>query len=133
MSESAKAKFGRIAWADLTIPNAVQTKDFYKAVVGWESQGVGMGSYEDFCMMPPGEEEPVAGICHAVGTNANLPPQWLLYVTVENLEASMKAATETGGKLVTPVRDMGPWGKMCVIQDPAGAVMAIVEPPKAAQ
>src|SRR5438128_803527 len=41
-----------------------------------------MGGYSDFTMSPPGGGAIVAGVCHARGHNADLPPQWLIYVTV---------------------------------------------------
>jgi len=34
-------------------------------------------------MIPPESNDPVAGICHARGANANLPAQWLIYVAVQ--------------------------------------------------
>jgi hypothetical protein len=33
-----------------------------------------MGTHNDFNMLRPGSGKPVAGICHARGPNANLPP-----------------------------------------------------------
>ena len=37
-------------------------------------------------MIPPGAAQPVSGICHARGSNADLPPVWLIYITVADLE-----------------------------------------------
>lgn len=53
-----------------------------------------MGGYSDFNMMPEGPDMPVAGICHARGTNAALPPQWLRYIVVADLDASVQRCTE---------------------------------------
>ena len=112
---------GIIAWADLTVPDARRLRDFYQAVCNWTPQPVTMGDYEDYSMLPPGSEKPAAGVCHARGENAQLPPQWLIYVPVENLSASVDACKKLGGKIIAPV----PGG--FVLQDPAGAVMAIVQ------
>lgn len=120
---------GKIGWIDLTVPNAEEVRAFYEAVVGWRSEPCDMGGYSDHSMIPPGGSEPVAGICHARGVNAGLPAQWLMYVTVGDLDASMAETERRGGKCLTPVREMGPWGRMCIIQDPAGAVCAIIQPP----
>ena len=46
------------------------------------------GGYADYCMNEPESGQTIAGVCHARGVNANLPPQWLLYITVANLETS---------------------------------------------
>jgi hypothetical protein len=36
-------------------------------IAGWVPSPVAVGDYEDYCMTPPGAEQPVAGICHARG------------------------------------------------------------------
>ncbi len=122
----AKPQAGRIIWTDLTVSNTDEVRDFYKAVVGWEASGVEMGvDYQDYNMLPPGGE-PAAGICHARGVNANLPPQWLIYITVTDLDESIAACTRLGGKVVVPAREIG-GNRFCVIQDPAGAVAALYQ------
>jgi predicted enzyme related to lactoylglutathione lyase len=126
-TKRTKPKIGDIAWRDLTVKNAPKLRDFYVAVAGWKSTAVDMGGYEDFCMNRPGDGETVAGICHARGDNANLPAQWLLYINVANLRKSLAACRRRGGKIISPEREMF-GGKMAVIQDPAGAVVALFEP-----
>jgi hypothetical protein len=60
--------------------------------------------------------------------NADIPPQWMIYITVDDLDASLARCAELGGVALTAVKDMG--GRMCVIRDPAGAVAALYEPQK---
>ena len=118
---------GTIGWLDLTVPDAVAVRDFYTLVTGWTPSAVSMGSYQDFCMHAEGGEM-VAGICHARGENADVPPVWLIYITVEDLEQSVKQCTENGGKLLSEIRSFGSQGSFCIIEDPAGAVVALFEP-----
>lgn len=124
-----KKPVGSITWTDLTVRDAVAVSGFYEAVVGWKRMGLDMGGYEDFCMMPAGSKDAAAGICHARGANKGLPAQWLVYITVADLRASLKACVAKGGKVVAPLRDMG-GAKMAVIRDPAGAVAALFQPAK---
>jgi uncharacterized protein len=119
---------GSIGWIDLTVPNAEHVRDFYQSVTGWSPSPVDMGGYSDFCMHPSPGSEPVAGICHARGPNASMPPQWIIYINVDDLDESVRRCAELGGKLRVPVRSMGPSGRYCVIEDPAGAVAALFEP-----
>lgn len=123
-------KPGTVSWFDLTIPNADAVRDFYSAVAGWGVMPVEMDGYNDYCMMPPGSDQPAGGICHARGPNADLPPQWLIYITVENLAQSLKACTAKGGTIIRPARAMG-GAKVAVIRDPAGAVAALYQAEKA--
>lgn len=122
-----QAKVGTVGWFDLTVPDAAKVRDFYAAVVGFTTSEVPMGEYADFCLHPPGGD-PVAGVCHARGMNAGIPPAWLLYMTVADLDASIAKCQQLGGAVVTPVRDMGSYGRMAIIRDPAGAVCAIIQP-----
>lgn len=124
-------KLGSISWMDLTIPNAEVVRDFYAAVAGWKADPVDMDGYHDYCMMPPESAIPAAGICHARGANADLPPQWLIYITVADLPASLAACTARGGSVVSPSREMG-GGMMAVIRDPSGAVAALYQPDRGA-
>lgn len=126
MPRTTKSKVGSITWMDLTVKPARRVRDFYAAVVGWRCSEVEMGGYRDLCMNQPADGKTVAGICHARGENANLPPQWLLYVNVENLPKSLAACRRRGGKIVCPIREMS-GGRMAVIRDPAGAVVALFE------
>ena len=117
---------GKIGWIDMTVDDAKSVRDFYKAVVGWDHEDVSMGDYADFTMTTP-DGQAVAGICHARGGNADLPAGWLIYVTVEDLEASVAACERNGGKVIVPVRGLA-GGQFCVIRDPAGAATALFQP-----
>ena len=119
----SKHKLGQVSWVDLTVKNADQVRDFYKEVVGWNSADVDMGGYSDYNMNLE-DGKTVAGICHSRGLNANLPAQWLIYITVSDLEKSLFRCKALGGKIIDGPRSMG-GSRFCVIQDPSGAVAAL--------
>lgn len=118
---------GSIDWVDLTVPAAGSLRDFYQQVTGWKHQDVAMGGYADFCMQEPAAGTSVAGICHAQGVNQGLPPVWLIYIRVENLDASMQRCVELGGKVIREPAGFGPGMRHTVIQDPAGAFCSLYE------
>jgi uncharacterized protein len=128
MTEPDKQATGTIVGFDLTVPDAPGIRDFYASVVGWRPEPVDMGDYADFAMAAPASGDWVAGVCHARGPNADLPPQWLVYVAVDDLDASMRRCTEAGGTLLTGVKGSEGGSRYCVIRDPAGAVLALMEP-----
>jgi predicted enzyme related to lactoylglutathione lyase len=130
MSDQERLKIGNIGWTDLTVENAEQIRDFYSAVVGWKPSGVDMGGYNDFNMNDPETGKPVAGVCHARGVNAELPPVWLIYVNVEDIALSVARCVELGGQVIVGPKEMSGHGKYAVIRDPAGAHMALFEPTK---
>ena len=117
-------KIGRILWHDLTVDNAENICDFYQEVIGWEKEGLSMGDYEDFIIKNPKDNEVIAGICHSRGMNKDLPAQWLMYVTVENLDESLEKCKKLGGKVLGDKRRIGE-EYYCLIQDPAGAYIML--------
>ncbi len=110
-------------WIDLTVDHAEEIRDFYIKVAGWESEPVDMGGYDDYAMNEG--KETFAGICHARGVNAGIPPVWIPYFRVESLEKSLERCRKLGGEVVCPVRSMGADKSYAVIRDPSGAVCAI--------
>lgn len=125
---SSKPHTGTVTWFDLTVKNADEIRDFYAEVVGWMPQPVDMKGYADWNMTLPGTGDPATGICHARGGNADLPAQWLIYVNVDDLDASLAAVKAGGGKVLAGPKGMGNSARYAVIQDPAGAVLALFDP-----
>ncbi|WP_448550189.1 VOC family protein [Thalassotalea fusca] len=119
-------QLGEMAWLDLSIANAKEVSEFYQNVIGWQVQEVSMGDYADYAMVCAASGEPVAGVCHAKGPNQDLPPAWLPYFLVEDIEQAIEQVTASGGALVTKLKSMGN-DKYVVIKDPAGAVCAIYQ------
>lgn len=118
-----KSKIGQIQWFDLTVPDAENVSAFYHEVVGWEKEGLSMGDYNDYVMKAG--EDAVAGVCHSKGPNKDLPPQWLPYIVVADLDKSLENCTKMGGKVVGEKKKMGPEGHYCLVQDPAGAYVML--------
>jgi predicted enzyme related to lactoylglutathione lyase len=125
MTEPSAPPIGSVGWVDLTVPDAPRLRDFYGAVVGWTPSEIDMGGYADYSMMRA-DGEPAAGVCHARGVNAGLPPVWLVYFSVQDLDASLAEVGARGGTVVQAAKDMGAYGRYAVICDPAGAVCALI-------
>ena len=130
MNEQTKPEVGSLGWFDLTVPNAEEVKDFYSKVIGWKYEPVPMqnNEYHDYNMKTPESGMTVTGICHTRGVNADLPAQWMLYINVNDLNQSINECKTSGGKIIAGPKDMGKFGKYCIIKDPAGAVCALFEP-----
>jgi len=126
MSDLRATPIGAIGWTDLTVPDAPEVRDFYAAVVGWNPSPVDMGGYADYSMHDAAGT-PVAGVCHARGVNADLPPVWLVYVRVADLTNSLAECARRGGSVIAAPHAFGETARYAVIQDPAGAIVALFE------
>lgn len=116
---------GTVGWMDLTVEDAARVRQFYEAVAGWSSQEHPMDGYSDFVMLTPGGAA-AGGVCHARGANTGLPPVWLIYIVVEDLDARVQRCLELGGTVIDGPRAAGS-GRFCVLRDPAGAPFALFE------
>ena len=128
--EGDAKNIGHIAWLDLTAPEASATRDFYQQVVGWSAQDIEMKdaaeAYADFNMLG-GDGNPVAGICHARGTNQGLPSVWLLYLPVGDLAESIRRVEAEGGEVIKSTLGEHAEYEYAVVKDPVGAYFALVQ------
>ncbi len=120
-----KIKFGLFSWADLTVKDTTPLKAFYKEIFGWKEHPVDMkdeeGAYQDFAMMAD-ETTPVGGICHQRGVNHNIPSQWIMYVSVENVETTLQKCLQLGGELIHGNKKKdGAYG-FVIVKDPQGHI-----------
>ena len=126
MSEN-NTKYGKILWADLTVNDAKELKNFYKEVVGWEELEVPMKDgdehYVDYGMGNNGEGS--AGICNKRGKNSGIPSQWMMYINVENVETSLQKVLELGGKLIHEARKKDGSYYYVIVEDPQGACFGL--------
>jgi len=118
---------GAINWMDLTVPEADGIRDFYKNVVGWNTMDISMGQYNDYCMVSPADDVVRSGICHSQGMNVGIPPAWIMYINVGNLDESMAEVIKGGGEIVNGPRNMGEKARFCIIKDPAGAYCGLFD------
>jgi uncharacterized protein len=51
---------------------------------------------------------------------------WGVYVTVDDVDASVKLVEELGGKVLVAPMDIPNTGRFALIQDPQGATLSII-------
>ncbi|MBU3110011.1 VOC family protein [Clostridium lacusfryxellense] len=117
------SKQGTIVSADLTIDKAEQVREFYKHVIGWEHSEINMGDYNDY-LMTTKDGVPVAGVCHQLGSNAGLPPVWMVYFQVSDLNQSLEACRKLGGKVLREPEN-STCGSFGIIEYPVGAICGL--------
>ena len=126
---SRESAVGCISWVDLTIPDASESREFYRRVIGWSVQDVGMEDsgerYSDYNMIGD-DGNPAAGVCHARGVNVDLPPNWMIYLPVGDLTESIRRVQEEGGTIVNAPRGADGEYAYVVVEDPVGAYLALV-------
>ncbi len=128
MGERTTYAPGTISWTDLATTDPEGAKAFYGALFGWEAidEPADAGAHT-MCRL---RGHRVAGI-HAQSEEQRLrgvPPHWLSYVSVDDLDASAGRVDSLGGALLVPPLDVTDQGRMALAQDPTGAAFALWEP-----
>jgi predicted enzyme related to lactoylglutathione lyase len=122
-----KYSIGSIVSADLTVPNAAELKDFYAQVIGWIPQELKMDekqTYVDY-LMKDADGNWAGGVCHDQGVNADIPPQWIVYINVKDIKDSVEKCKQLGGKIIKEVFDANNNYTYAMLQDPTGAIIAV--------
>jgi predicted enzyme related to lactoylglutathione lyase len=111
---------GKFCWHDLVTTDKTKSQKFYEDALGWKAKEM---KEKDFTYHM---------ISHSSGKDVGIyteekdgPNQWLGYISVTDIDATAKAVTEKGGKLIKPVMDAGDHGRMAVCCDPYGATFAL--------
>ena len=113
-------------WVDLATTDIEGAKKFYAEVLGWQITDVPTGEGVFYTMFNKDGKQ----VCAAYAQDKQIrqqgiPPFWQSYVAVENVDAMVENATQAGGELVMSPFDVLDYGRMAVIKDTAGAVLAL--------
>ncbi|MFH1075993.1 MAG: VOC family protein [Pseudomonadota bacterium] len=117
---------GMVSWHELMTTNVSASKDFYMKLFGWTTTDIKTDGMPYTMIKVDGKE--VGGIMSMPpeAKGAGAPPNWGIYVTVDNVDATSKLAANLGAKILVAPRDIPDVGRFCVIQDPQGAVISAI-------
>jgi len=108
---------------ELHTRDLAKAKSFYSSLFGWELNDVPMpGGPGSYTLINVGEG--TGGGMMSLDM-PNIPPHWLAYVGVDDVAASTERAKSLGATVLQDVLQVGDFGKMSVVQDPTGAVIAM--------
>lgn len=116
---------GAISWSELMTSDPAAARAFYSKLFGWGTKDmpVASGSYST-CQIG---ESSVAGIMSVPPEAKGMPPTWGIYVTVDDVDATLKQVEQLGGKVLMPPMEVPSVGRMAVIQDPQGATLSVIK------
>lgn len=118
-----KSQMGEFCWNELMTPNPKEAKDFYKGLFGWEMLEHDMGGMTYTILKNSGKD--IGGIIETPKDKENIPPHWMTYITIDNLDESVKKAKSLGATIIVPSSAAGDFGRFAIIQDPTGAHFAL--------
>jgi predicted enzyme related to lactoylglutathione lyase len=117
---------GSPCWFELSTNNQTAAKTFYSDLFGWTIADSPMGPDAVYTMFQIDGLD--VGACCTLQPEQlthGVPPNWAVYIAVDNADATAEKITAAGGTVMAPPFDVMDFGRMAVLADPAGAVFCI--------
>ena len=124
-----KHRPGSFCWIELATTDQDAAKRFYGSLFGWAVNEFPMGPGELYTIFRlQGCDAAAAYTLRPDQRSQGVPPHWMIYIAVDSADSAARRAGALGGKVLAPPFDVGPFGRMAVIQDPTGATFSIWQP-----
>jgi hypothetical protein len=119
---------GKFVWYELMTIDAPAAEVFYRGVMGWSAKTIDMPNMT-YTMFSVGETG-VGGMLTLPkqALDAGVPPYWIGYIAVDDVDAYAKKVTEEGGAIHVPPEDIPGVGRFGAVADPHGAGFALFKP-----
>jgi len=119
---------GAFSWSELMTTDPKAATEFYGTLFGWKVETM-TGLQGPYNIVKVGDTG-VGGIMKLPPDAGDMPPCWVPYVTVNNVDETAAKVTKLGGKVLMPPTDIPTVGRFAVIEDPQGAVLNIITYPQ---
>ncbi len=119
-------KHGIFCWNELMTWDAAKATEFYTRLLGWKAEDSGMPGMK-YTILKAGDTQ--AGGLMAMPPNVpkEVPSHWMAYITVDDIDACAKRVGELGGEVFHGPQDIPNLGRFCILKDPTGAVVSLME------
>jgi predicted enzyme related to lactoylglutathione lyase len=120
---------GALIWNELQTNDVGSAEAFYREVFGWgiEKTEMPTGTYISFLVGGRG----VAGMMEIQPDWGPVPPNWSIYLGVDDVDASLAKAIAMGGAAQMDPMDVPNAGRFVMLSDPQGAMFYIMNAPPA--
>lgn len=124
--DSRQPAEGQVVWDELLAANDVDAARFYSGLAGYETETLDRRGGRYLLLMAQGRER--AGVMQR--PNERVQPLWLTHFAVADPAAAARRTTELGGKvLLAPSPELRD-GRLAVVEDPTGAILALHQWPE---
>jgi hypothetical protein len=116
---------GHFFWNELHTSDPTRALEFYDAVVGYSHRSMDMGPGGTYHILARDGKDRAGVTAHLA---PGVPPHWLPYVSVDDPDATVARARKLGANIPMACENIPGVGRFGVMQDPTGAVLAIMKP-----
>ena len=119
---------GAICGAELHLRDMEAEQAFYAKVAGWTYDTMPLAGGDGAYVIAKLGDKPIAGFLdmNLMPHLDGVPPHWLNYVAVDDVDASVQDVIDAGGQLRRPLFDIPAVGRVAVVEDVGGAKLALM-------
>ncbi|MGO4383228.1 VOC family protein [Specibacter sp. RAF43] len=117
---------GAPCWVDLMTSDTTRARAFYAALFGWTYEVGDEETYGGYIVASK-DGKTVAGLMQSNQDDGGYPDMWTTYLRVNDIAATVAAATAAGGVTYMAPMDVPEQGKMAMLGDPGGAAVGVWE------
>lgn len=110
--------------SDLSSRDRARAQEFYTDLFGWEPRNQQDAPHQYTEIWNQGR--PIGGMMQIEKDWGNVPSHWMPYFSVAGCDAIADKAKELGASLMVPPTDIAKVGRFSIINDPQGAVFAVI-------
>jgi len=111
---------GAPTWVELQTRQRAAAVEFYTKLFGWKAK-----ESPEYVEMHAGDRGVGGMMTMPEGVPAEVPPHWMIYFWVDDVDASVQKATAGGASTHVPPMDIPNVGRFAVLMDPQGASFAL--------
>ena len=116
-------------WHELVTSDQNKSGKFFTELFGWTTTKVDAGKFGTYTLFQKDGQD-VAGMMNHTQETPGKESFWHSYINVDDVDLCAERATTLGGKVIVPPHDVADVGRICMVEDPTGAIAHLMQPSK---
>jgi uncharacterized protein len=118
----------KVWWHELNTWEPEQARHFYNVTLGWDFQPTPLPDGARYWVAHK-DGRAVGGIFQLTEPDfQGIPSHWMTYLAVTDIMDAQSKAEAAGGDILRAAFRLPGVGKLCVVTDPTGAIIGLIEP-----
>ncbi|HKP36058.1 MAG TPA: VOC family protein [Pyrinomonadaceae bacterium] len=119
-----KGETNSLCWNELLTNDTAKAGEFYTKLFGWKTKSdSGAMPYTEFI----NGDDHIGGMMQIQPQMGPVPPNWGIYIAVDDCDATVAKAESMGAKTYVPPTDIPNVGRFAVLSDPQGGVFNVIK------
>ena len=114
-------------WHELVTSDQKKSGKFFCELLDWKSSEVDAGDFGVYTLFKKGNTD-VAGMMNPTQDTPGKGSYWHSYIAVEDVDLCVDKTPKLGGKVIVQPHDVPDVGRICIVEDPTGAIAHLMQP-----